>query len=50
MTTIAGTGRAGVGSPASRDDLQDPTDVAVDSRGDVFIADLGNNRIREVVP
>ena len=50
MTTIAGTGRSAGGGLAGSDDLQDPTDVAVDARGDVFIADRGNNRIREVVP
>ena len=29
--------------------LDDPTAVAVDSHGNVFIADTGNNRVREVL-
>ena len=53
MTTIAGTGQAGFsgdGGPANRADLQDPSDVAVDTKGNLYIADRDNNRIRKVVP
>ncbi len=52
IITIAGNGIAGYsgdGGPATSAELNDPRDVAVDSEGDVFIADLGNNVIREVV-
>ncbi len=51
ITTIAGTGIAGYsgdGGPASSAELDDPTGVALDSSGDIFIADSGNNVIREV--
>ncbi len=52
IITIAGDGIAGYsgdGGPATSAELNDPRDIAVDSAGDVFIADLGNNVIREVV-
>ena len=49
--TVAGTGAAGFtgdkGQAASAT-LQQPTDVAVDSAGNLYIADWGNNRIRKV--
>jgi class 3 adenylate cyclase len=51
MTTIAGTGNAGStgdGGPATSADLDGPQAIAVDSAGDVFIADTGNNRVRRV--
>ena len=51
ITTIAGTGPAGSfgdGGPAILADLHNPTAVAVDGRGDVFIADTGNDRVREI--
>ena len=35
---------------ATAAELDDPTGVAVDAAGDLFIADTGNNRIREVEP
>jgi serine/threonine-protein kinase len=43
-------GYRGDGGPATRAELDNPQDVAVDSRGDVFIADTYNNVIREVTP
>jgi hypothetical protein len=49
---VAGTGRAGSGGeggPATSGQLDEPTDVAVDGGGDLFIADTANCRI-QVVP
>jgi uncharacterized protein (TIGR03437 family) len=53
ISTVAGTGAAG----ASGDDgaataarLDSPRGVAVDDLGDIFIADTGNQRIRQVTP
>ncbi len=49
---IVGTGTAGYlgdGGPPSQAQLKLPTSVYVDSVGNIFIADMGNNVIREVV-
>jgi RHS repeat-associated protein len=51
MSTVAGTGSLGLGADAkaaTSSALDDPAAVAVDSAGDVYIADSGNNRIQEV--
>ena len=51
ITTIAGTGTsgsAGDGGPATKALLSHPWAVALDSSGDIFIADYGNSRIREI--
>jgi len=53
LTTVAGTGRAGFsgdGGLATSADLNAPQAIAVDSAGDVFIADSLNNRVRRVDP
>jgi sugar lactone lactonase YvrE len=51
ITTIAGTGTpgyAGDGGPAGAAELYYPTGLATDSLGNLYIADAGNSRIREV--
>jgi hypothetical protein len=51
FTTIAGNGHAGFsgdGGPATNALLNGPLGVAVDALGNLFIADTGNNRVREV--
>lgn len=54
ITTIAGNGKSyqtiNDGGPAINACLSNPTGVAVDTFGYVFIADLNNNRIRQVDP
>jgi sugar lactone lactonase YvrE len=52
ITTVAGNGAAdfGDGGPSTSAALRYPTGVAVDGTGNLFIADLGNNRIRKVSP
>jgi uncharacterized repeat protein (TIGR01451 family) len=52
ITTIAGNGNynfGGDGGPATSAWLEGPQSVAVDSAGDVFIADTNNLRVREVI-
>ena len=51
ITTIAGIGTAGSGgdgSAATNAQLLNPSEVSVDSVGNIFIADYTNNRIRKV--
>jgi hypothetical protein len=56
ITTVAGTGAectphtdpCGDGGPAIEADFTGPSSIAVDGAGDLFIADAGDNRIREV--
>jgi uncharacterized protein (TIGR03437 family) len=51
IVTIAGTGIAGFsgdGSPATGAQLNTPLAVAVNSFGEIFIADSGNARIRKI--
>ncbi len=53
ITTVAGTGEAGYfgdGGPAKQAQLNAPYGLAVDGAGNLYIADLGNNRIRRVWP
>jgi hypothetical protein len=52
ISTFAGTGNAGYtgdNGPATSATLDGPTGVAIDSAGDVFIADTNNQVIREVL-
>lgn len=51
ISTVAGNGQAafsGDGGTAASASLNLPSDVAVDSAGNLYIADAGNNRIRMV--
>jgi sugar lactone lactonase YvrE len=52
IITFAGNGKRGYGGdqgPAAAAQLNHPLGVALDSAGNLFIADSGNNRIREVI-
>lgn len=51
ITTIAGDGNSGSrgdGGPATKAEFLLPTAVAVDARGNLYIADSANNQIRKV--
>jgi hypothetical protein len=53
MSTVAGSGMVGYtgdGGPATAAGLDNPYGVAVDGAGDLFIADTGDHRVREVTP
>jgi uncharacterized protein (TIGR03437 family) len=52
ITTFAGGGPAGQlgdGEPATQATLKNPESLAFDSHGNLYIGDLGENRIREVL-
>ncbi len=51
LTVVAGNGTygfSGDGGPATSASLSGPTGLAVDGLGNLFIGDMGNNRIRKV--
>jgi len=52
ITAFAGTGKAtadlGDGGPANKANLSTPVGLDIDSAGNIYIADLSNNRIRKV--
>ena len=53
ITTVAGTGTAGFSGdagPATSAELEEPTGVAVDASGNIYIADRVNQRVRRVGP
>jgi len=51
ISTFAGTGQAGFsgdGGQAQSAALNQPTDVAADARGNIYVADMGNHRVRRI--
>lgn len=51
ISTVAGTGKPGFGGdggPATKAQLRQPHSIALDGRGGIYIADIGNHRIRHV--
>ena len=51
ISTVCGTGEHGYcgdGGPATKAMLQKPHSLALDSEGNIYIADIGNHRIRRV--
>ena len=51
ISTVAGTGTAGFagdGGPATKAQFRQPHSIALDGRGGLYIADIGNHRIRRV--
>ena len=51
ISTVAGTGELGFGGdggPATKAKLNIPHSIALDSSGNLYIADIGNHRIRRV--
>jgi sugar lactone lactonase YvrE len=53
ITTVAGDGSrafSGDGGPAPEAGLVEPNGVAIDARGRLYIADVGDNRVRVVDP
>lgn len=53
ISTIAGTGKAGFsgdGGPATQATFSQPHSIAFDKAGALYIADIGNHRIRRVDP
>jgi trimeric autotransporter adhesin len=53
INTVAGNGiqgYSGDGGPATSAKLAAPTGVAIDSAGNLFIADFDNSRIRKITP
>ena len=53
ITTVAGTGQKGFGGddgPATKAQLNQPHSIALDGSGAIYIADIGNHRIRRIDP
>ena len=54
LTTVAGNGQtccfSGDGGPAASAQFSDPSSVALDASGNIYIADAHNSRIRKVSP
>lgn len=51
VTTVAGTGVGGsVDGDISQASFHGPTDVAIDASGNLYVADISNNKIRKITP
>jgi uncharacterized protein (TIGR03437 family) len=53
IRTVAGTGIGGFsgdGGPATQAQVDSPYGILLDPRGNLFIADLGNSRVRRITP
>jgi len=51
ISTVAGTGQAGYagdGGPALEAQFRQPHSIALDGRGGLYVADIGNHRIRRI--
>ncbi len=51
ITTVAGTGEAGFsgdGGPAKLAQFRQPHSIALDRKGNLYVADIGNHRIRRI--
>ena len=51
ISTVAGTGQEGFsgdGGPATKAHLKQPHSIQFDAKGDLYICDIGNNRLRKV--
>jgi sugar lactone lactonase YvrE len=51
VSTLAGSGTAGaLDATGASAEFKDPTGIAVDAAGNVYVADNGNNTVRKVTP
>lgn len=51
ISTVAGTGEAGFsgdGGPATKAQFKQPHSIQFDTKGDLYICDIGNHRVRKV--
>lgn len=51
VTTLAGSGSSGkTNGPGATAEFDKPSGIALDTNGNLYVADTGNNRIRKVTP